>query len=397
MQLLRDGAKYLSDAVVDTSDTLKDQKAKLDQYMRKKEKAGKERYPGFEEKVENQIKVLEAKLEQYLVHGEQAVRELVDYEIQSKNRAAIIKRMVEIVKAAPVPAPRERRRRRRPTSDRGADLDEEGSNDESEESENEAVSVPKLRELLEQAQHESMASFQVKSPQERYSKSNQYTTFRRVMHDVKYGDDVEMPPSRNWFRPEGPYSPEPQQNNDGDDSDDDVVIQSSTIPVKCPLTLKDLTEPMSNNHCKHVYEKTPFLDYIRQNGTVFRRRRDDEPDGSVPKQVKCMVAGCDKMIADEDCYEDPIITRKIRKALAQAKRLEEGDTEEEDFAPPGSQRRRPAEIDDDDLEVSHAAKKRLTVGRIKAERLSRGVGSLQEEDQEQTGDVESEDQDTGFT
>lgn len=112
------------------------------------------------------------------------------------------------------------------------------------------------------------------------------------------------------------------------------------------------------------------------------------------------------MIAAEDCFTDPLVARRVKKALAEAKRLEEEeDSEDDEDAIPGTQRSRPAAIDDDeDEEDDREHQRRRTITRVKAERMSRGVSvgppHAAGEAEEETGELEDEDEmdeDTGFS
>lgn len=117
------------------------------------------------------------------------------------------------------------------------------------------------------------------------------------------------------------------------------------------------------------------------------------------------------MIRADDCFTDPLISRKVKRALAEQKRLEEDEDSEDEDVPPGSQRNKPAEIYDE--EDNRETKTGRTNARVKAERMSRGVslgralstpaGHTVDEGmadiEDQTGDLDDEDEmdeDTGF-
>lgn len=292
-QSLKDGIKFLSSAVEDTSEMLDDLKKKLHQLVKRREKDGGEK-TDFEETIENNISRIEEKLEEYIVEGEKAVRELIDYEFQHNQRAEVIQSIVTKIVAAPAPAARERTRRepRSRNSDAG---DDENVDDEESDQDDQSIPVLKPIELLKQAQNERRAIYEAQSLRDRYTGSNDYVGFRTISHIAQHGEDTPIPSARNWFREGGDDSPEPQQNNNGDDSDDDLVIQSATVNTKCPLTMVDLTEPYSNPNCIHVYEKTSLLEYIQSTGTSYSRGRAGQT-GS--KQVKCVVSGCDVVSFD---------------------------------------------------------------------------------------------------
>ena len=104
------------------------------------------------------------------------------------------------------------------------------------------------------------------------------------------GPNAKVPAPRTWFAEDNENDTAPEGSDQGD-SDDDVVIESATLSLKCPLTLQILKEPYSNNKCKHVYEKSAIWDYINRNGVAYAATQGQAGRG--PKQVRCVEVGCD--------------------------------------------------------------------------------------------------------
>ncbi|CAH1774833.1 unnamed protein product [Owenia fusiformis] len=58
--------------------------------------------------------------------------------------------------------------------------------------------------------------------------------------------------------------------------DDDIEMTQQDINTKCPYTLKEMVQPVSNIHCKHTYDKKGIEEYIKHK----------------KNRAKCPVAGC---------------------------------------------------------------------------------------------------------
>lgn len=105
------------------------------------------------------------------------------------------------------------------------------------------------------------------------------------------------------------------------------------------------------------------------------------------------------MISEEICHTNPIVVSKVKRAIAEAKRLEQDDSDEDENAPPGTQRK-PTQIDDDDEDDDLPTQRKGAAARIKAEKASRGLSVVPSTyPEEQTGDFEDDDEpdeDTGF-
>lgn len=94
----------------------------------------------------------------------------------------------------------------------------------------------------------------------------------------------------------------PGQPMPGEELEDIVVTstQSNFLNIKCPLTLKPLTEledPVRSNDCKHVYENKAILQYMRSKD--FRGQ--------------CPVAGCPRKLLAEKVKCDPLLLVEIEE------------------------------------------------------------------------------------
>ncbi|XP_064597248.1 E3 SUMO-protein ligase NSE2-like [Liolophura sinensis] len=96
------------------------------------------------------------------------------------------------------------------------------------------------------------------------------------------------------------------------DDDVEVACTQEDIITKCPITGKEMVDPMRNKHCSHSYEKRAIEDYIKRRG----------------KKAKCPVGGCSntRVLTHSDLEENKtmkrIIERKNRQAGIRLKRTD---------------------------------------------------------------------------
>ncbi|XP_001638573.2 E3 SUMO-protein ligase NSE2 [Nematostella vectensis] len=62
-----------------------------------------------------------------------------------------------------------------------------------------------------------------------------------------------------------------------EDMDADLIMSQATVQTKCPITLKEMTKPMSSKNCKHSYEKEAIEHMIKKSRV---------------KSVRCPISGC---------------------------------------------------------------------------------------------------------
>ena len=103
-----------------------------------------------------------------------------------------------------------------------------------------------------------------------------------------------------------------------DGSDDDLQTIRVKISTKCPLSLVEMRDPVSNRKCAHAFERETIEKYIRQNK---RARAGGQAPGAA-----CPVAGCDKRLVLEDLYTNYALVRNVRR-LQEARLREEDEGE----------------------------------------------------------------------
>ena len=103
----------------------------------------------------------------------------------------------------------------------------------------------------------------------RYAEHPEYVGFKQSVHEALHGDEVPMPPSSRWFRQEGSPAPGTAAAAAGEeDSDDDLAVQRATISTKCPITLRELEDPVTSNQCPHTFEKSAIIEMIGRRPAV---------------------------------------------------------------------------------------------------------------------------------
>ncbi|RPB04829.1 hypothetical protein L873DRAFT_1798647 [Choiromyces venosus 120613-1] len=146
---------------------------------------------------------------------------------------------------------------------------------------------------------------------DKYANSPEYLDFRRSFWEAR-NPEIPLPPPRSWFA-----------SGAQDDDGSDVEIAQEKQSYKCPLTLRPFENPVRSTICPHAFEKDAIENMIR-NSRV--------------QGVACPTPGCAKMLTLRVLKEDPVLKRKVIRALALEKRKrqiqeyesdDEGEAEEE--------------------------------------------------------------------
>jgi E3 SUMO-protein ligase NSE2 len=187
--------------------------------------------------------------------------------------------------------------------------------------------------------------YQLQSLRIRYSEHNDYKAFKTAVFEAQHGLDAEMPHPSTWFD-DNRASPAPGTSLEGGDvqSDDDLQTIRVKISTKCPLSLKEMENPVKNKSCTHVFEKSAIEAYIKETDRSSRG----------PKNVKtCPFLGCEQKIKLTDLFVDDVLVRKIQriqrareKEQTQAMELDESEAEE-DWDQVDDEREKMMDDDDD--------------------------------------------------
>ncbi|KAK0647313.1 hypothetical protein DIS24_g7893 [Lasiodiplodia hormozganensis] len=193
------------------------------------------------------------------------------------------------------------------------------------ETQNEPVLVP--RDFFEeryQAQKDKYHSLPLPT---RYSEHPEYVGFKQAVHEGTYpnGEGPPLAPKTAWFTSAGAPAPGVTQAGD-DDSDDDIAVAFERISTKCPLTLKELQDPITSTKCPHTFEREAVMELLLQShfftgGSNRRGARDGL------RTVQCPVPGCDQMLTQNDLRPNPSLIRKIQRIQKRREEMEDSDDE----------------------------------------------------------------------
>jgi E3 SUMO-protein ligase NSE2 len=179
-----------------------------------------------------------------------------------------------------------------------------------------------------QKNQEAKDRWQSLSKYARYAENNDYVGFKENMHFASNADDeVPVPHKNTWFD-DGPArgaSPAPGMSA-VDDEDDDIQTIRVKISTKCPLTLQEMENPVSNRKCNHVFEKAAVEQYIRQHKFAAQQNRRR---GQIIGNPDCPCQGCTEHIGLGDLFVDPAVVRRIKR-IQEARKREDAMDESDD-------------------------------------------------------------------
>ncbi|KAJ8080672.1 hypothetical protein PM082_017506 [Marasmius tenuissimus] len=121
---------------------------------------------------------------------------------------------------------------------------------------------------------------------QKYAKHAVYKTFKEGLYAVDHPGEA-MPPISDFIT---------QEPGDDEDDDEDIEVGGVTQDFKCPLTLRELEDPVTSSICKHSFSR----DALRQ---LFGNDRGSK---------KCPASGCNKSFRLADCQPDKILAQRMR-------------------------------------------------------------------------------------
>lgn len=288
--------------------------------------------------LEEHVEKMTEKVERLSREAEKAMRELIDYTDELRAQDQL---MQGVIAKASQPAAARRRQ----------GSDEEGDEVMPDAEADEEVVGP--TEILKMAREDYNRAYGNRSMGNRYARNKDYATFKEMVHEAA-GHTEPLPPPAEWFGPDGQPRDRRSMNvtaNADEEEDEDFVITGEVADLRCPLTLQLFKEPMKNNKCKHVFEKSAIMEMF-ERAPVFR---DGGRRGPGVKKLQCPQAGCDHMLEEKDLAEDIIMKRMVKRQKAQeareAERAQEGGLESEEDVQGRSQRNNRRETVDVDAAV----------------------------------------------
>lgn len=334
----------LSNATVESNDTLSIARAKLERQVerRRARESQREDGEGGVEKTEEEIAMgervakLEVEVERLTQEAEMATRELIDYSEELKRQEGLIRGVAEKAATAPRPRPNRNTRRRRAADDSDDDNSDDPDFEIPDAGAEAGADTPSVTELLAEAQAAAAAQYAAKSLRARYADNNDYQTFKKHVHDASnHGANAPpLPPSSAWFPSAAEAGAQGRSRRgaaaNGEESDEDLVFAGAVSSLKCPLTLKLFEVPYSNRVCRHTFEKSALLEMFERGSAVFYENSQARGRNRGPgvRKLMCPSSGCDVMLELGDFYEDEMVRRQVKRA--KAIEAEEGESEGEE-------------------------------------------------------------------
>ncbi|KAK3941663.1 zinc-finger of the MIZ type in Nse subunit-domain-containing protein [Diplogelasinospora grovesii] len=282
-QHLSKSAAHLRESVGAANDHVYECKQKLKKAAEKRRLRqgddGPREQSAREKLYEEQTLKLEEQVVEMTMLTEAAMRAVIDTSAEMEDERAVLAMLQREVETA-------HQQRLRRQQQRGED----------EQMEEDEESKPKdVREMLQTARRTKHDEYEALDAYRRYALHNDYIAFKKTWHDAQHPEDqVALPDPTTWFDEDG--NPRVDGGGGDDDEDDDLVVEREIIDLKCPLSLQVMKEPYSSNKCRHTFEKSAILEYLRSNrGTA-----------------QCPV--CGKPIQERDLFLDELMLRRVKRA-----------------------------------------------------------------------------------
>lgn len=280
---LSKSSTYLFESVGSINDILYARKRSLAHMAEKRRARGEEAKTDNEVSLEEYVAELETTIKELTDSSEDALRRVIDYRAELEDHQAVLEKVMEGLNAQQLqPEPKQRNAKGRPPrrpmvesddedggagADGGAQEPEDSSDDDTTPGHG-LPSLVGVKELLKAARKAKADEYAALSAYQRYALNNDYISFKRAWHDALHPEDqVPLPDPSTWFDEHG----RPTMGTVPDtNEDDDLVVEREIIDLKCPLSLQIMKEPYSNHKCKHTFEKSAILEFIRSNGGVAK-------------------------------------------------------------------------------------------------------------------------------
>ncbi|KAL1854461.1 hypothetical protein VTK73DRAFT_8735 [Phialemonium thermophilum] len=300
----------LRSSVGAANDRLYLRKSHLAQMVAKRQERGDDEKKDLELAMEESTKKLAQEVAAITEQSEEALRQIIDYRIELDDERSVMSQMLQQIQAQEPRQPRSQRSVRQAVNETHSDTEDgsgagqdraDGDDTEMADAEENATPYEGASQILDSVRRAKAEEYNKLSMYERYALNNDYIAFKRTLHDAQYQDEVPLPDATTWFTPDGrPTGNIPGQDDQGADAgkgkeEDDLVIEREVLSLKCPLTLRTMSEPYTSRACKHTFEKDAILQFIRQNGGTS----------------KCPV--CPAAIHIKDLYLDEVMQRKIQR------------------------------------------------------------------------------------
>ncbi|CAK7219275.1 hypothetical protein SBRCBS47491_003790 [Sporothrix bragantina] len=382
---LKKSAELLREAVGNVNDTLTERKLHLEAMIERRQERGRDEPGTGEKELREAVERLKESVAEMTSLIEKGARTTIDRQMELEDEREAFRTMAERLaaqqerdrlrqtlheNARTEDNGRRKKRRRMDGETKQENGESEKDEEDEEDDEDEAANFSAYQgppptsaiSLLTEERGVRAAAYDQLSAHQKYGLNNDYIAFKQVWHYGMYPDnDVPLPEANHWFNAAGePVKYGPNRGDDGnagddnngaganggeDDEDDDLVVQREVISFKCPLSLVTMVDPYRSKACKHTFERSAILEYLRGGPPATRNQ---------PK--KCPQTGCSVEFTAVDLVPDTIMRRRIQRAAQMEMRRQdaaatsdiEGDGEEDaqdvdEMSVDASQRRTKAE------------------------------------------------------
>ncbi|PFH56402.1 hypothetical protein XA68_16552 [Ophiocordyceps unilateralis] len=300
---LKDCLRQLGLSVRDLNERLCDQRERLEALRARRVQKATD-VSEEERRLEEHLAAFASDVDELTRQSERAVRGCIDKRVELEDEAAVL-------------------------DDIGKEAIETRAPPAGDDEETKPLPVPSTLETFRKRRAEKLEEYTQRfSPYQRYACHNDYAGFKKTWHDAAAGTDgPPLPDASKWFRSDGqPVMDRPDDaarrgkaddEEADDDDDDEIAVAREVLSVNCPLTLRPMVEPYSNNKCKHAFEKAAIMEYLS---------RQDE--------LQCPQTGCSEMFSrasfDQDFYLDQVILRRIQRDQESRRNRDVDDDDDED-------------------------------------------------------------------
>ncbi|KAK0709779.1 zinc-finger of the MIZ type in Nse subunit-domain-containing protein [Lasiosphaeria miniovina] len=311
---LTKSATYLRSSVGSVNDVLFARQSQLASAIEKRTVQSITEKTEYEADLEKYVEKLNTEIGELTDGAEAALRDVIDCRAELDDEKMVLEAVHRAVEEANTQRAQfltQQQRDRRPKRTRrpGADSDSENGeevvdNAEAEDDDDDlgmhdALPLTSVHDILKTERQAKAEEYQAMSVHERYAVNNDYIAFKRTWHDALHPDDqIPLPDASTWFDRSG----RPTKGVAAEPEDDDLVVEREIIDLKCPLSLQVMREPYSNHKCKHTFEKSAIMDFLRTSGGA----------------AKCPV--CSQELRIKDLYLDELVLRKLKRAEQAARR-----------------------------------------------------------------------------
>ncbi|RCI16959.1 hypothetical protein L249_2697 [Ophiocordyceps polyrhachis-furcata BCC 54312] len=323
--------RHLNLSVRDLNERLYDQRDRLTSLQSRRTQKGTD-ISEEEDRLRQHLDTFQHEVDHLTRQSEAAVRDCIDRRAELEDEATILEQLAS-------------RSISTATSSSSTQPAHEDDDDEDQDQDEDAErkkppksAAPSILKAFRQARSTKLTEYENKlSAHQRYALQNDYIAFKKSWHDAVAGEGgPPLPDASKWFRPDGqpvmdrrprsdaarrrsgPDIDDDVHGEDEDDDDDEIAVAREVISINCPLTLRPMVEPYSNNKCKHTFERSAIVDYL-----------------SSQRELQCPQTGCSAMFSrdtfHQDFHLDEAILRRIQreKETHRNRALDDDDIEDD--------------------------------------------------------------------